>query len=149
MKNHAKAGFKNTSHDQAAYGESTDSPPLFRVSIQREFAGDLVGSSTAELLTCQISQERFSYVGTDRFTGKLRDRSGSFVFQHGGKHENGSLRTVRIYRARLCHWRAARAIRRGQDFSHRHGRTLGRAGVRFSVVRMGKRWIARSMQWAT
>ena len=91
MKNHAKAGFKNTSHDQAAYGESTDSPPLFRVSLQREFEGDLVGSSTAELLTCQISQERFSYVGTDRFTGKLRDRSGSFVFQHGGKHENGSL----------------------------------------------------------
>ena len=91
MKNHAKAGFKNTSHDQAAYGESTDGPPLFRVSLQREFEGDLVGSSTAELLTCQISKERFSYVGTDRFTGKLRDRSGSFVFQHGGKHENGSL----------------------------------------------------------
>lgn len=91
MKNHANASFKNTSHDQAAYGESTEGPPLSRISMQREFEGDLVGSSTAELLSCQPSHDRFSYVGTDRFIGTLKDRSGSFVFQHGGKHENGLL----------------------------------------------------------
>jgi Protein of unknown function (DUF3224) len=91
MKNHATATFKNTSHNSERYGAAVDEPPLSRVSIEREFAGDLIGNSTAELLACQPSQDRFSYVGTDRFTGRLKDRSGSFVFQHGGKHEKGIL----------------------------------------------------------
>ena len=69
MKNHAKAGFKNTSHDQAAYGESTDSPPLFRVSMQREFEGDLVGSSTAELLTCQMGFAPLGHARTGAVCG--------------------------------------------------------------------------------
>ena len=91
MTHQAKATFKNTFHDHAAYGEPGEAPPLSRVSIQREFEGDLVGKSTAELLACQPAQDRFSYVGTDRFTGQLKDRSGSFVFQHGGRHEKGAL----------------------------------------------------------
>src|SRR5882724_9678393 len=91
MTHHAKSVFKNTSHDHVAYGESGEAPPLARISIQREFKGDLIGKSTAELLACQPAQDRFSYVGMDHFTGQLKDRSGSFVFQHGGRHEKGIL----------------------------------------------------------
>ena len=91
MKHHAEANFKNTSHNHSRYGDFVDGPPLARISIEREFEGDLNGRSTAELLACQPSQDLFSYVGTDRFTGRLGDRSGSFVFQHGGKHEKNTL----------------------------------------------------------
>ena len=54
--------------------------------------GDLVGKSTAELLACTSGPDRFGYVGVDRFTGRLKGRSGSFVFQHGGMHDKGTLR---------------------------------------------------------
>lgn len=88
--------------------------------MRRTFAGDLVGSSTGELLSCQTGQDRFGYVGTDRFTGKLKDRSGSFVFQHGGKHEKGSLQPFG-YIVPGSATGDSRAGRRRQDFSDRHG----------------------------
>jgi hypothetical protein len=92
VKHHATASFKNISHAQAAYGEANDGPVLSRINLEREFSGDLVGKCTAELLACQPGPDRFGYVGTDRFTGRLKDRTGSFVFQHGGMHDQGTLR---------------------------------------------------------
>jgi len=92
VKHRATASFKNTSHDQAAHGEPGDGPPLSRINLAREFTGDLVGKSTAELLACTSGPDRFGYVGVDRFTGRLKGRSGSFVFQHGGMHDKGTLR---------------------------------------------------------
>lgn len=88
----ATASFKNISHTQAEYEPASNGPPLSRINIEREFTGDLVGKSTAELQACQPSPDCFGYVGTDRFSGRLKDRAGSFVFQHGGMHEGGTLR---------------------------------------------------------
>jgi hypothetical protein len=48
MKHHATAAFKNTSHDQAGYGEADGGPPLSRINLRRELTGDLVGKCTAE-----------------------------------------------------------------------------------------------------
>lgn len=50
----------------------------------------MIGTSTAELLTCQAATA-VAYVGSDQFTGTLQGRSGSFVFQHTGILEGGRL----------------------------------------------------------
>jgi hypothetical protein len=90
MSTRVTATFVNTSHNQSPYDE-TDSTTLSRAKIQREFQGGLVGESTAELLTCQSAPDQIGYVGTDRFVGRLGQRSGSFVFQHSGVIEAGIL----------------------------------------------------------
>jgi hypothetical protein len=92
VKTHAAAKFKNLSHDQVVYDSAPIGPPLSRITIRREFQGDLTGESVAELQACASAKDQFCYVGTDRFTGKLKGRSGSFVFQHGGEHELGKWR---------------------------------------------------------
>lgn len=89
MNHTATARFTNESHSQEPYGPAE--ARLSRISIERAFSGDLVGTSSAELLACMPDDGRFSYVGMDRFAGRLGDRSGTFSFQHGGRHEKGAL----------------------------------------------------------
>src|SRR5579864_6073916 len=89
MKQVAIATFSNSPHNTTVYSLLPDGPPLSRMKIERTFQGDLVGTSKAELLACQLDQQSFTYVGSDRFVGKLAQRVGSFVFQHGETREKG------------------------------------------------------------
>lgn len=91
MSSHATATFENLSETQVAYDTPTEGPTLFRATLQRRFQGDLVGESVAELLTCPSGPDQVGYLGADRFVGKLGERKGSFVFQHGGAIERGVL----------------------------------------------------------
>ncbi|CAL9633157.1 hypothetical protein SUDANB95_06110 [Actinosynnema sp. ALI-1.44] len=59
-------------------------PKIGRVAVDKRYSGPMEGTSTAELTTCQPAEDRAGYVGTERFTGVLEGRTGSFVFQHGG-----------------------------------------------------------------
>lgn len=89
MSKTAKAKFKNTTYTPSTYG-TAPGPTLGRVSIQREFEGEMIGTSGAELLTCQ-GVNAVAYVGSDQFVGMLQGHSGSFVFQHTGILESGRL----------------------------------------------------------
>lgn len=70
---------------------------LGRLVIHKSFTGDLVGQSACEVMYFSTDdalpimnggQERKgSFVALERFTGKLLDREGSFVFEHGGQQE--------------------------------------------------------------
>jgi hypothetical protein len=59
-----------------------DGATLTRVSAQKAFAGDLVGTSSTELLTVQSATGGCAYVGLERVQGSLDGRSGSFVLHH-------------------------------------------------------------------
>lgn len=82
------AAFTNLTHTSTAYADA-EGTQLSRAQIARRYSGDGEGESTAELLLCKTPTGVFSYAGTDHFVGKLRGRSGSFVFQHAGIVENG------------------------------------------------------------
>jgi Protein of unknown function (DUF3224) len=92
MSSRATATFENVSETQIPYDTPTEGPTLFRATLQRRFQGDLVGESVAELLMCPSAPDQVGYVGADRFVGRLGQREGSFVFQHGGAIERGVLR---------------------------------------------------------
>lgn len=92
MTTKAKATFKNVNSNHSIYDQPDAGPSLSRIAHEREFQGDLEGQSTAEIQACMVSDERFGYVGTDRFSGRLGDRQGTFVFQHGGIRDKGELR---------------------------------------------------------
>ena len=66
-------------YNQAAGAE------LGRMSIDKTFAGDLVGTSQGEMLTGGSPAEGSAgYVAIERVTGSLQGRRGSFLLQHSG-----------------------------------------------------------------
>ncbi len=65
---------------------------LGRMSIEKQFHGDLEGTSNGFMLSSAATIVKGSggYVAMERVTGKLRDRSGSFVLQHSGTMTQGT-----------------------------------------------------------
>jgi hypothetical protein len=63
---------------------------LSRVSIRKRFEGDLVGTSTVEMLSAMTEVKGSAgYVAIERVNGTLHGRSGSFVLQHSGLMNRG------------------------------------------------------------
>ena len=62
-----------------------------RMSIDKTFAGDLVGVSKGEMLAHMTSTKGSAgYVAMERVSGTLAGRSGTFVFQHTGSMNRGA-----------------------------------------------------------
>ena len=58
---------------------------LGRLSLDKQFHGDLEGISKGEMLAAGTAvQGSAGYVAIELVTGKLQGRSGSFILQHSG-----------------------------------------------------------------
>jgi hypothetical protein len=70
---------------------ATDAAGLGRMSIDKQFHGDLEASSKGEMLSA-MSEVKGSagYVAIERVTGTLGGRKGSFVLQHSGTMNRGA-----------------------------------------------------------
>lgn len=64
---------------------------LGRMSIEKQFHGDLEGTSKGEMLaaTTEIKGSA-GYVAMERVTGVLSGREGSFILQHSGTMTRGT-----------------------------------------------------------
>ncbi|WP_432940869.1 DUF3224 domain-containing protein [Kribbella sp. CA-253562] len=75
--------FEITKWDQSTYDES-DGVELGRATVTKSFAdGQLVGTSSAELLMVGTPAGPAAYTAVERFTGTLDGRDGTFVMVHG------------------------------------------------------------------
>jgi hypothetical protein len=65
---------------------------LGRMSIDKQFHGDLEGTSKGFMLSSAATVVKGSggYVAMERVTGKLKGRTGSFVLQHSGTMTRGA-----------------------------------------------------------
>ena len=86
---HAKGTFEVKIAPQTPDGKFEDAT-LQRMTIDKQFHGDLEGSSKGEMLSA-MSEVKGSagYVAMERVTAKLRGRSGSFVLQHSATMNRG------------------------------------------------------------
>jgi hypothetical protein len=76
--------FEITKWDQTAYDED-GKIQLGRATVGKTFAaGELEGTSSAELLMVGTADGPAAYTAVERFTGTLAGREGSFVMMHGG-----------------------------------------------------------------
>ena len=84
---HRAAGtFEVTLAPQPGYNDSVG-----RMSIDKEFAGDLTGTSVGEMLAVMSGVEGSAgYVALERVTGTLNGRRGSFALQHHGLMNRGA-----------------------------------------------------------
>jgi hypothetical protein len=64
---------------------------LGRMTIDKQFRGDLEGTSKGQMLTAGTSvKDSAGYVAIERVTGTLNGRSGSFSLQHTGTMDRGA-----------------------------------------------------------
>jgi uncharacterized protein DUF3224 len=62
-----------------------------RMLIDKQFQGDLEGTSTGEMLTVGTAvQGSAGYVAIEHVSGRLRGRPGTFVLQHSGMMSRGA-----------------------------------------------------------
>ena len=67
-----------------------DGSTLGRLSIDKQFHGDLEGTSVGQMLSAGTETKGSAgYVAIERVTGSLHGRRGSFVLQHSGTMTRG------------------------------------------------------------
>ena len=66
--------------------------PVGRMSIDKQFQGDLAGSSKGQMLMASSNSVKNSagYVAIEKVTGTLKGRRGSFYLQHTGTMTRGA-----------------------------------------------------------
>jgi hypothetical protein len=71
--------------------DTTPGAKLGRMSLDKQFHGDLSGAGKGEMLTAFTETEGSAgYVAIERVVGTLHGRSGGFVFQHTGTMDRGA-----------------------------------------------------------
>jgi hypothetical protein len=74
-----------------ANNDTGDGASMGRMSIDKQFHGDLEGTSKGEMLTGMTAVKGSAgYVAIERVTGTLNGRAGSFVLQHSGTMTRGA-----------------------------------------------------------
>jgi hypothetical protein len=71
--------------------DKSEGAPLSRMSIDKQFRGDLEATSKGEMLTAGTAVKGSAgYVAVERVRGTLHGRSGTFVLQHSGTLTRGA-----------------------------------------------------------
>jgi hypothetical protein len=87
---HARGSFDVKLNPLAAYNSEPDTK-LGRMSIDKEFRGDLQATSKGEMLSAMTDiKGSAGYVAIERVTGTLHGRSGAFVLQHNATMTRGA-----------------------------------------------------------
>lgn len=74
-----------------AMADSATSAALGRMSIDKQFHGDLEATSKAEMLAAQTGVKGSAgYVAMELVSGTLQGRTGTFVLQHSGTMTRGA-----------------------------------------------------------
>jgi len=78
-----------------AYARGKEGMKLGRMSIDKTFRGDLVGTSIGEMLSAMTTVKGSAgYVAIEQVSGSLAGKKGNFVLQHFGTMDNGESRLV-------------------------------------------------------
>lgn len=85
MSTHAKGTFEVKIAPVPPDGKYENSTTMGRMTIDKQFHGDLDGTSVGQMLTGGAVQTGSGgYVAMEQVTGKLQGHSGTFIFQHAG-----------------------------------------------------------------
>jgi hypothetical protein len=74
-----------------ALDDKTAGPTLGRMSLTKQYHGDLEAIAKGEMLTGgDVAKGSAGYVAIERVTGKLHGRSGAFLLQHSATMSHGA-----------------------------------------------------------
>ncbi len=92
MSAHATGTFEVKAWDEKPFDEIDGGGKLTRASVTKSFHGDIEGEGKVEYLMMHRADRSAIFVGLERVTGRLGDRSGSFVLQHSGTFDGKAAR---------------------------------------------------------
>lgn len=81
--------------DEATYDEPAAGPKLTSATLVKRYRGPLEGAGQARVLTAQGDGGR-GYVASERVSGTLEGRTGTFVIQHGAAGAAGEPEEVAL-----------------------------------------------------
>jgi hypothetical protein len=82
---HAEAKIAVQTYEPEPY--DADAPALVRIHVVEQFSGDIEGEGVANFLQVSLAEDSASFVGLERVTGRVGERSGTFVLQDEGTLE--------------------------------------------------------------
>jgi hypothetical protein len=89
MSSTAAGTFEVTMNPEPPY-DVNEGASIGRVSLKKQFTGDLQASSSAEMIGARAEVKGSAgYVAIERVVGTLSGRTGSFVLQHSGTMTRG------------------------------------------------------------
>lgn len=88
MSSQIKSTFKIDSWNEESFSKSENGPTLNRASVTQSYSGTLEAKSTIEYLMTTFEDGTSTFIGTEEIIGKLDGKSGSFLLNHNGTHEN-------------------------------------------------------------
>lgn len=80
----AKGSFEVALNPAEPYAKSLTSNQLDRMTLDKQFYGDLQARSQGEMLSARCGDGTAGYVAIEQVTGTLMGKNGSFVLQHFG-----------------------------------------------------------------
>src|SRR3954470_23630636 len=97
---HAQKGAAMTKHASGTFDvkitpqkdEGIGDPTIGRMSVEKQFQGDLEGTSGAQMLTgmAEAVKDSGAYVAIERIRGTLQGHKGSFAVWHSGTMARGT-----------------------------------------------------------
>ncbi|MFY9550885.1 MAG: DUF3224 domain-containing protein [Thermoanaerobaculia bacterium] len=76
-------------------GDKAEDEAVGRMSLDKQFHGDLEGTSKGQMLTAGTAvKDSAGYVAIERVDGTLKGQRGSFVLQHSGTMTRGAPQLV-------------------------------------------------------
>lgn len=79
--------------DEQPYLEIDEGRKLTQASVRLKYAGDLDGESTSETLMCYAADDAATYMGFEHVTGRIGERSGTFVIRETGTFDGTEARS--------------------------------------------------------
>ncbi len=87
----ATGSFEGKSWEEKPYHVVEGEPKLTRATVTNSFHGDIEGDGTLEYLLVYRDPASASFVGMERVIGRIGGRAGSFVLQHSGTFDDGTV----------------------------------------------------------
>lgn len=88
MSSQIKCTFNIDSWNEEPFSTSENGPKLNRASVKQTYSGSLDAKSTLEYLMTTFEDGRSSFIGIEEIIGELEGKSGSFLLNHTGTHED-------------------------------------------------------------
>src|SRR6478672_5335577 len=90
MATNVTATFAVTGWDERPLDEVVGAAKWTQSSATKSFDGDVDGTAALEYLMVYAADGSATFVGLERFQGRVAGRSGTFVLQHVGRFEDGA-----------------------------------------------------------
>lgn len=85
--------FEVTGWEPEDFDVSQESAKISQVTISKNFSGELEGEGRGRGVFCACDDDSASYVVVERVTGRMGEREGTFVIQHGGIVNKGEVQS--------------------------------------------------------